>query len=48
MDNALMVELADTPVLEAGTVRCESSSLSWGTSSKRECGEIGRHVRFKI
>ena len=26
-----MVELADTPVLEAGTARCASSSLAWGT-----------------
>ena len=27
-----MVESADTLVLEASTERCESSSLSWGTS----------------
>ena len=30
-----MVELADTPVLEAGTARCASSSLAWGTNSMK-------------
>lgn len=30
-----MVELVDTPVLEAGTARCASSSLAWGTNSMK-------------
>jgi hypothetical protein len=36
---APMVELADTPVLEAGAARHGSSSLPWGTKIKRRLSE---------
>jgi hypothetical protein len=43
---ALVVELVDTPVLEAGAERHESSSLSWGTKY-RLYGEIVYHSSLR-
>ena len=58
-DNAQVVELVDTPVLEAGAERRESSSLSLGTKTHEaliitaeECAEviqqISKIIRFGI